>query len=256
MSDFCYVGSELTLFDRAERWKQYWASHIRHYLIGDVLEVGAGIGANTRRLLGQPVRRWVCLEPDPRLAERLEETVRRNGLAGQCEVLVGQLKDLTAAAMFDAILYIDVLEHIAKDADELAGAAARLRPGGRLVVLAPAHPFLFTPFDAAVGHYRRYSKGSLAACGPSALALERVVYLDSCGLLASLGNRLLLRQRMPTPRQVAAWDRLLVPASRWLDPITGYRLGKSVLAVWRQPAQADDRCPDGLPCQGRTPEPP
>jgi hypothetical protein len=131
---------------------------------------------------------------------------------------------------------MDVLEHIADDRAELEMAADRLRPGGHLIVLAPAHQWLFAPFDAAIGHFRRYTKGTLGAAAPAALPLIRLVYLDSAGMLASLGNRLLLRSSMPTPRQIAFWDRVLVRCSRWTDPMFGYTLGKSVLAVWRKPA--------------------
>jgi hypothetical protein len=56
--------------------------------------------------------------------------------------------------------------------------------------------------------------------------------LDSAGLLASLGNRLLLRQSMPSEAQIQAWDSLLVPPSRILDRLTLGRVGKSVLGVW------------------------
>jgi len=37
---------------------------------------------------------------------------------------------------------------------------------------------------------------------------------------------------MPSPRQIAVWDRLMVPLSRLANPLLGYSLGKSVLAVW------------------------
>ena len=40
---------------------------------------------------------------------------------------------------FDCILYIDVLEHIENDRQELIEAKKRLKPGGRLIILAPAH---------------------------------------------------------------------------------------------------------------------
>ena len=64
----------------------------------------------------------------------------------------------------------------------------------------------------------------------------KLIYLDSVGLLASAGNRLLLRQSMPTERQILAWDRLMIPVSRVIDPVFGHRLGKSVLGVWRREA--------------------
>ena len=47
-----YVGNELDLFAQAKRWKRYLASHLAPYLTGDVLEVGAGIGALTGPLHG------------------------------------------------------------------------------------------------------------------------------------------------------------------------------------------------------------
>ena len=49
-------------------------------------------------------------------------------------------------------------------------------------------------------------------------------------------NRLILRQRMPTQRQVQLWDRILVLLSRVLDPLLRYCVGKTVLAVLRRPA--------------------
>ena len=69
---------------------------------------------------------------------------------------------------------------------------------------------------------------------PEGLSLVRLDYLDSVGMLASLGNRLVLKSAMPSPGQVAVWDRLMVPVSRLVDPLLGHRLGKSVLAVWRR----------------------
>ena len=49
---------------------------------------------------------------------------------------------------------------------------------------------------------------------------------------------------MPSPGQIAVWDRLMVPLSRLADPFFGYSLGKSVLAVWRKPNRNDRRRAD------------
>ncbi len=236
MSDFAYIGSELDLFAHALTWKAYFRGHLLPCLQGDVLEVGAGIGANTRLLCDATQRRWLCLEPDRSLAARIEEG---GGLPPMCEVVAGTIEDLPRDERFEAILYVDVLEHIEDDRKELTLAAAHLKTGGALVVLAPAWQWLFTPFDRAIGHYRRYSKASLRAVVPSTLSEDRVLYLDSVGLLGSLGNRMVLRAAMPTLGQIRFWDRVLVPLSRRLDPLLGYRIGKSVLGVWRLPSSAE-----------------
>jgi SAM-dependent methyltransferase len=251
MSDFVYVGSELDLFAEVHHWKSYWSKHLRPFISGDVLEVGAGIGANTL-LLDQAVDRaqWVCLEPDPRLAAELLRNLQnadlpktdlpKTGLpkkssSRKYDALVGTIQDLEAGRLFDTIVYVDVLEHIENDSGELRAAASRLRPGGCVLVLSPAHQSLFTPFDAAIGHYRRYDKSMLRACSPPELRLEQLKYLDCVGLLASTANRLFLRQSMPTKAQLRVWDNWMVPVSTVLDKLLFYSLGKSIIGVWRKP---------------------
>lgn len=230
-----YIGSELELFAAAVNWKKYLKAELSPYLGESVLEAGAGLGGTTTFLCDVAARRWLCLEPDTAMAAELISKIGRGTLPGTCETVNGTIADLSAGDFFDTILYIDVLEHIRDDSGELRRAAARLRPAGRLIVLSPAHQGLFSEFDRKIGHFRRYSKDSLQALKPEGLRTLRLDYLDSAGLLASWANRLLLRQAMPTPAQVAVWDRLLVPASRLLDPLLGRRLGKSVLAVWEKP---------------------
>jgi hypothetical protein len=64
--------------------------------------------------------------------------------------------------------------------------------------------------------------------------LVRLRYLDSVGLGASMANKLLLRSASPAVGQIGFWDRVLVRASTVFDPLLGYRLGKSILGVWRK----------------------
>jgi SAM-dependent methyltransferase len=231
---FHYIGVELEIFAAAANWKTYIAHSIVRFVSGRVLEVGAGIGINTVFLHNDRVCEWTCLEPDNDLAGRIEERLRHGELPQSCRVVNGTIASFDGAARFDTILYIDVLEHIADDRDELARAARLLSPEGRLVVLAPAHQFLFSPFDAAIGHYRRYNWTMLRALTPADCCVEMTMLLDSAGFFASLANRVLLSEPLPSKRQIAIWDRLLVPISRVLDRATAHRFGKTVVAVWRK----------------------
>ncbi len=229
---FEYQGRELDIFAHAKRWKAYWASQVARWIHGDVLEVGAGLGENTLLLQDERVRTWHCLEPDPGLAAQMAARVA--GIP-HCSTSVGTVATL-AGRQFDSILYIDVLEHIAADRDELAAAASLLRPKGHLIVLSPAHQFLFSEFDAAIGHHRRYNKTLLRACAPPDCRVERMFYLDCAGTLLSCANRLLLRQSTPTLRQIETWDTYVIPVSKLLDPLLGYTVGKSIIAVWAREA--------------------
>jgi SAM-dependent methyltransferase len=147
-------------------------------------------------------------------------------------VVCGNIRDLPAESPFETILYIDVLEHIEDDRGELEQAALRLAPGGHLVVLAPAYQTLFSDFDAAIGHHRRYSRDALIALAPPQTKLARAFYLDSVGVLLSIANRFLLRRSMPTAASIALWDRAIVPLSRLFDRLVGFNVGRSVVIVW------------------------
>jgi SAM-dependent methyltransferase len=229
-----YQGSELALFADAVRWKRYYAKSLQPFLGPAVLEVGAGIGGTTQVLCTGAHTRWLCLEPDAVLAARIEERRRAGDLPACCESRVGTLSAIARSERFDTVLYVDVLEHIEDDREELAQAASLLSRGGHLIVLAPAHAWLWSPFDASVGHYRRYTRASLLALGPAGTRAVRTRYLDAVGLLASLGNRLVLQSAMPTASQIRAWDRFMVPLSRLVDPLLGYLAGKTVVAVWQR----------------------
>jgi hypothetical protein len=95
--------------------------------------------------------------------------------------------------------------------------------------------FLYSPFDRAIGHFRRYSKATLSAAGRAPLVRERLFMLDSAGMLASLANRLLLRQTLPTQKQIAFWNDRLIPISTMIDPWLGYAWGKTIVGIWKKP---------------------
>jgi hypothetical protein len=229
-----YEGQELELFAQARNWKRYWSRKIRPHVGKSVLEVGAGLGTNTPYLLGPGQESWLCLEPDGDLAAQIPQTLAAHAQREIVKTRTGILRDLAADERFDTILYIDVLEHIEDDLAEMRLARAHLSNHGKIVVLSPAHPGLFTEFDRALGHYRRYTRSSLRACTPAGARLTEIYALDSFGLLASVANKLLLHQSMPSAKQIAFWDRCLVPISRWTDPVIAFSLGKSLIGVWEK----------------------
>jgi 2-polyprenyl-3-methyl-5-hydroxy-6-metoxy-1,4-benzoquinol methylase len=233
MNEFKYPGAELEIFSAVRNWKSYWSQQIRPFLCGDILEVGAGIGSNTLILDPGGDGRWVCLEPDADLFAGLVKVLAKAPRRRAYEPVCGTLRSLNDQ-QFDTIVYIDVLEHIQDDREELQRATVHLRSKGHLIVLSPAHQCLFTPFDAAIGHFRRYNRSMLGRISPSCLSFTCVRYVDSFGLFASAANALLLRQSMPSTAQLRFWDQWMVPISRVLDPCFRYNIGKSIIAVWRK----------------------
>jgi SAM-dependent methyltransferase len=239
-SDYSYSGTELDQAALAVNWKTYFRSRLAPYITGRVLEVGAGLGGTTVRLRDGRQTSWVCLEPDVNLVARLRETLNDNPSTVPTTVVTGDLTSLPDGQRFDSILYIDVLEHIEDDRGELQRAAARLAPGGALVVLCPAFQILFSEMDKALGHFRRYTKHTLAAVFPQGLERRELFYLDSLGMLASLANKAFLRQGAPSKQQVKFWDGWIIPVSRLLDPLLLHSIGRSVIAIYRNTANAHE----------------
>ena len=228
-----YAGQELETFALAVNWKAYVRAALAPFIVGDVAEVGAGLGETTNALIVSPqARSWTAIEPDATMAGSIRARAEAGDFGRLVNVHAATLAQLPAGTDFDTVIYIDVLEHIEDDRGELMSALARLRPGGRIVVLSPAYQFLYSEFDRAIGHFRRYTAKQLRALTRPGTRVEASFYLDSVGMVASAANKLLLRQKMPGRGQVLTWDRLMVPLSRLIDPLVGRSFGRSVIVVW------------------------
>lgn len=228
-----YIGNELELFKHAQNWKNYYSSKIRDYLKGDVLEVGAGIGETTHILCSNSIDSWLCLEPDQDLSNEIILKKEKKYIPSFVEVKTGTIKSLDKNKKFDCIIYIDVIEHIEYDSEELNQVKAFLKPNAHLIILVPAHNYLYSKFDEKIGHFRRYNKNMLIKAVPSNLTKIKLIYLDSVGVTASLINKWFLKQEYPDVKQIKFWDRCIIPVSRLLDPLLFYSVGKTVVGIWQ-----------------------
>ena len=223
-----YIGSELELFSHAKIWKRYWAEKLIPFIQGPVLEVGAGLGSNTKLLVTKEMS-WHQLEPDLEFYHKLKKI---NQNKKNCEAFHGFLNDHEIGE-YQTIIYIDVLEHIQKDQQELKIAASRLKKNGCLIVLSPAHQFLMSNFDINIGHFRRYNKSMLRDLCPKRMVVKKQFYLDSVGLLASFAAHF-IKSGNPTSKQIFFWDRIMVPVSKILDPLLFFSVGKTIITIYEK----------------------
>jgi 2-polyprenyl-3-methyl-5-hydroxy-6-metoxy-1,4-benzoquinol methylase len=81
------------------------------------------------------------------------------------------------AGGFDAVLALDVIEHIDDDFDAVSKLGQLARPGGVVIVSVPALPEFFTEFDEIQGHRRRYLPETLQATfQDSGLKIDRIFW--------------------------------------------------------------------------------
>lgn len=201
------------------------------YLKGEVIEVGAGIGQMTEHLIHLPgVKRALSVEPDAGFCAK-----HRNRFPAH-EVFEGTAANLKPGTVCDAILSINVLEHIREDEAELARYATLLRPrSGTLCLFVPARPEIFAPIDKDFGHYRRYTRPELrtklAAAG---LELVRMHYFNSVGYFAWWFSFCLCKQRSFEVGNVRFFDRAIFPIVHALEArLLRPPFGQSLLAIAR-----------------------
>lgn len=120
-----------------------------------VVEVGCGTGAVLRELVR------VCDRGDVIGMDLSPEAVAFAQKKASCPVFVGDAECPPVPGQFDVIGTFDVLEHLADDRKTLAGLNLMLKPGGALVLTVPAHMLLWSYFDVASRHYRRYTPPGL-----------------------------------------------------------------------------------------------
>lgn len=121
------------------------------------LEIGCGQGAMGARLAGLTPS-FLAVEPDPMSYEIARARIEPRG----GEVINGLSSELPPGQTFDMVCAFEVLEHLEDDESALAQWADLVRPGGHLILSVPAWQHMFSTWDEAVGHYRRYSPDELS----------------------------------------------------------------------------------------------
>ena len=154
---------------------------------------------------------------------------RRIKAAGRGEVRNIRV-DALGPEQFDLVCAFEVLEHLEDDAAAVRQWAARLQPGGWLLLSVPAHQRRYGPADELVGHFRRYDPvamaGLLARCGLTDIEVRQ--YGFPLGYALEAGRNLIGRRRLAAApagsvaERTAASGRLLQPASRTRDTATRY----------------------------------
>ncbi len=205
----------------------------------DILDAGCGSGRTLEELVDYGTVSGI------ELSEDAAEMARGRGLG---EVVVGRLEELPFPTdSFDLITCLDVIEHTPEDRPALAELLRVSRPGGFMLVTAPAYQSLWSLHDEANHHFRRYSRRSLrAAVVDAGWGLCRISSFNSLLLAPAAVVRLAQRRRGATdgysndlevgPAWLnAALEQPLRAEAGWLARGGRLPAGLSLIAVLRKP---------------------
>lgn len=229
-----YEGRDLEAMFSAPNYCAWILSQFEPYLGNTVAEVGAGSGNFSSQLITKIDGTLIAVEPSEQMFPLLKEH-----FAGNTRVICEPyfFADVASkyAGTLDTIIYVNVLEHVENDRQEIVQAYDALKPGDHLCVFVPALPFLFSDFDASVGHRRRYSKQELVArMRETGFEIVKLRYFDIAGILPWLLFMKLLRWSI-TPGRAGLYDRLVVPIMRKIESLIPPPIGKNLMIVGRRP---------------------
>jgi SAM-dependent methyltransferase len=215
--------------DAADQYSGWIEAKLAPHLGGRILEVGAGRGTFTTRLTkyGHVVA-----------TEKSEQNLAalRERFAGDSSVTVRSADEPLGDEPFDAVVLVNVLEHIEDDVGALEALGAKLRPGGVVLVYAPALPELMSDYDRSIGHFRRYERAGLMTTAYRAgLEVVSTEFVNSVGAAAWwLVARQLKRAPTAGP-SVKLYDSLVVPWLRVVEGRFSPPIGQSLFLVARRP---------------------
>ncbi len=198
-----------------------------------VFEAGCGTGTITHYLAGR--QRVVCADVDEQYVAMLQ---RRYANRPNIRVEWADLSSTTWPVLdgerIDTVVCMNVLEHLPDDQYVLQRFRSILEPGGRLVLLVPAHGWLYGSMDVALGHHRRYEAGPLRSlCERCGFTVERSEYINPTGVVGWLLNGRVFRREEVPDRQARVYDALF-PVLRRAQALS-LPLGLSLLVVARKP---------------------
>ena len=214
------------------------------YLRGEVLEVGAGAGFITTEI-GKRSQHVVAIEPTVSLFSLLRERVQSSTTVsifnGTLQSFVNDSRvSTTMPRLYDSIVYINVLEHIENDIDELALAKSLLKPDGTVLIVVPAHQWLYARIDHLTGHFRRYSRKSITSTiSSSGLSARSVKYFDAIGVIPYLILYKWMRSTATSGSNATIYSRVIMPTSHlvyWFS--RGRIIGKNLIAVAEMPTRS------------------
>jgi SAM-dependent methyltransferase len=200
-----------------------------------LIDVGAGTGRFLAELEGRCRRAGV--EPSP---VAIAIARRRTGGLVRAEALALPFRSGVAAA----VTALDVIEHLDDDRAAVAELARVTRPGGLVLINVPAFAALWSDWDVALGHRRRYRRATFdALCDPAVLELVHRAYTNPWLFVPMLvyrrartalgsGSSTRLEDRVP-PRPINRALRGLFAASAsapWFRP----PFGSSLYAILRR----------------------
>jgi len=225
------VREDRLLIDEVDTWLY---EEITPYLGSRMLEVGCGMGNFVEYLKDREF--YMGTDVSVYSVTHIQEIYRGfpNVQARVVDVVDDAFRKLVEFK-FDTVFSLNVFEHVADDLRALKNAFHVLQPGGKIIIVVPAHAWLYGAIDCSIGHYRRYGKNDIEQLfAKTGFALLKLKYINALGALGWLVSGRVLHNTTPPSGQLRLFNRL-VPLLKAVERKIPVPFGISLLTVAKKP---------------------
>lgn len=216
---------------KATNYNQWTFEQFEKYIKGEVLEVGCGVGSFTKLITEQSkFDSLYCIDISAPAIDHIKKKEFKGKIRIECIDLID------VKGHFDFIVCMNVMEHVEDDVDFFAKLLSLLKPEGILFHLVPSHDFLYSNFDKAAGHFRRYTKEMMNELKlPDNVNLVKQYYFNPVGAIGYwvVYKALKSGNINDTEGEIGMFDKYIVPFSKKFLPLSN-PIGISLISIFKK----------------------
>lgn len=205
------VGEDTLYRMRLMKNNNKWVfEQIKPYLGNNILEIGSGIG-NISKFLAHLNRNLILTDINGSYIEYLRHRFIGNP---KVRIISHDISSIDLShilpSKIDAVVCINVLEHIKDDDKSLDNIYKILCKSGRLILMVPAIKILYGSLDEKIGHFRRYEKRELVKkLEYKNFAIEKIYYHNLISAMGWFVTGRILRKKLISSFQVKLLDKFI-----------------------------------------------
>jgi glycosyltransferase involved in cell wall biosynthesis len=224
-----YGSHILVELEHTRRFNIWMGNTLRPFIGDRVLEIGAGIATLTNQFI--PRELYVASDINPNYLHYLRSYSMSKPYMRVIKIDASKPEDFCGLEeTFDTALMVNVLEHVPDEQQALRNLWSALEPGGRVVVLVPAHPGLYGTLDEALEHRERYvPEGLRRSLTEAGFHVERIFDFNRVAVPGWWLNGKVLRRKKFSKVQLKGLDTAM-PILRRIDHLWPWR-GLSLIGI-------------------------
>lgn len=223
----------------AKKYFQWIVSEIEPHMGGHILDIGSGYGIHLEYILPHH-HHITSIDLSTELVNLLQDKFQAYTSFNARQADFEQAADLEwlVNGSVDTIICLNVLEHLQDDIAALKRMYEILRQQkGVVLLMVPAHQWLYGSMDRQAGHFRRYTSASLSnKLQQAGFEILRLYHFNTFGVLPWFINNRILKKELDgsgVGLQIKIFDTYIVPVIRRLEARIKFPVGQSIISVAR-----------------------